>query len=265
MESIERYERSEAGSKINGFMNYTRHYYSLIEKAKSRTITEYTEEHHIIPKCIGGSDDRLNLVKLTPEEHYVAHQLLVKMYPYNKKLIHAAVMMTVDNKNINRSKNKLYGWLRKKLSVSASYNQTGKHNSQYGRGWICNLVSREIKRVDANDPIPEGWVKGKTPNTFCKTCSIDTGSKLREYCDACRPRKKQTVFRLEKVKRSYTDEEKAEALIKSEYNIRRALFSLGLNDSGENYRMMKKLNASVSPLATNQEKGNWTHAGSTPA
>lgn len=58
---------------------------------------------------MGGSDDPTNLVALTPEEHYVAHLLLVKMNPGNSKLIFAANMMS------NRS-NKSYGWIKRKFS-----------------------------------------------------------------------------------------------------------------------------------------------------
>ena len=74
----------------------------------------YTEKHHIIPKCIGGNDCKNNLVMLTPEEHYLAHQLLVKIYPNNTKLVFAAKMMSVGH--IGRRRNKLYGWLRRKCS-----------------------------------------------------------------------------------------------------------------------------------------------------
>lgn len=102
-------------------MNYQNHYNKLIERAKNRNISDYTENHHIIPSCIGGSDENVNLVRLTPEEHYVAHQLLIKIYPNNHKLICAAAMMIP-----NRSSNKLYGWLRRCHAKTMSFLQTGK-------------------------------------------------------------------------------------------------------------------------------------------
>ena len=92
-------------------MDYLKHYTKLIEKAKARTLDCYSESHHIIPRCMGGSDEKENLVNLTPEEHYVAHQLLVKIYPNNIKLVYAANMMCT-----NRINNKTYGWLKRKLS-----------------------------------------------------------------------------------------------------------------------------------------------------
>lgn len=94
-------------------MNYKKHYDTLILRAKSRLIEGYVEKHHIIPQCLGGTDDLSNLVILTPEEHYVAHQLLCKMYPNNSKLLYAARMMSVGGKNHSRN-NKCYGWLKRK-------------------------------------------------------------------------------------------------------------------------------------------------------
>lgn len=95
-------------------MDYKKHYNTLIERARIRLLEGYCERHHIIPRCIGGIDDASNIVPLTAEEHYVAHQLLVKIYPNNPKLIYAAHMMTVGNKNHKRAPNKLYDGLRKK-------------------------------------------------------------------------------------------------------------------------------------------------------
>lgn len=37
-----------------------------------------SEQHHIIPRCIGGSDDADNLIYLTYQEHFTAHRLLAE-------------------------------------------------------------------------------------------------------------------------------------------------------------------------------------------
>ncbi len=92
-------------------MNYTLHYNRLIQSAQNRVIGGFTESHHIVPKCMGGSDEVSNLVDLTPEEHFVAHQLLAKMYPDNSSLRYAANMLG----NIN---NKKYGWIRRAVSCN---------------------------------------------------------------------------------------------------------------------------------------------------
>lgn len=50
---------------------------------------EYHERHHILPKCMNGTNDEENLIDLFAKEHFIAHQLLAKENPNNKKLIYA--------------------------------------------------------------------------------------------------------------------------------------------------------------------------------
>jgi len=62
------------------FMNnkWYRVYMSLVESRQDNLPEGYTENHHIIPKSMGGSDSADNLVRLTAREHFVAHRLLSK-------------------------------------------------------------------------------------------------------------------------------------------------------------------------------------------
>lgn len=106
-------------------MDYYTHYNKLIERARTRIIETYTEHHHVVPLCLGGPDCVENIVSLTPEEHYIAHQLLVKIYPNETKLVFAAKMMTVNNNGL-RPNNRLYGWLRRKHASAASLTLTGR-------------------------------------------------------------------------------------------------------------------------------------------
>lgn len=92
-------------------MNYQLHYDRLIAKARGRSISGYVEKHHVIPRCMGGSDEKENLVQLTAEEHFVAHQLLRKMFPKVRGLAFAMVAMT-GNAHGHRN-NKVYGWIRR--------------------------------------------------------------------------------------------------------------------------------------------------------
>lgn len=143
-----------------------------MQKANNRTINVYTESHHIIPKCMGGKDDSKNLVSLTPEEHYVAHQLLVKIYPKNRKLIHAAVMMCVSSKG-SRPNNKLYGWLRRKLSKSNKLN-VGLSSSQINTCWVFNNelnIAKKVSKEDFDLYINDGWYAGRVRKYLCTVCN----------------------------------------------------------------------------------------------
>lgn len=102
-------------------MNYRKIYKNLIESRKMRNISDAIyEKHHIIPRCMGGNNNIDNLVNLTPEEHFIAHQLLVKIYPTNHSLIYAANMMSNRVKN-----NKEYGWIKRKFIKIEKINKTG--------------------------------------------------------------------------------------------------------------------------------------------
>jgi len=237
-------------------MNYKHHYNKLITRAVNRTLEGYTERHHIIPRCLGGSDDRVNLVNLTPEEHYLAHQLLIKINPGNHRLVHAATMMCVSSPYNARNTNKLYGWLRRRLSESAKL-RTKEKNGSYGKPWYHDPETKEAgKFIPGTEP--DKWISGRMPKKInkCLGCQCLTQTSLQNWCNTCRKSlRKQTVFKGEKIKKEYSEQEKINALKDNNGNIRRALFSLGLNDSGIHYRVMKKLKASLYPLATNQLKG----------
>lgn len=92
-------------------MNYAAHYERLIARARDRDLAGYRERHHVKPRCLGGGDEPQNLVYLTGEEHYVAHQLLVRMNPGHAGLIYAAMFMSKQ-----ATGNKAFGWLRRRYS-----------------------------------------------------------------------------------------------------------------------------------------------------
>lgn len=162
-------------------MNYVTIYDNLINRAKIRkTDLGYYEKHHVIPRCLGGNDNKDNIVKLTAREHLVAHLCLVKMYPGNHALVKAAVMMSCGSHQHNRSKNRRYEWLRKKHSYAMSDSQSGKGNSQYGTVWVFNKVqSKKIKVTELTEYLDAGWNKGRIIRNFenthqvCEICKVE--------------------------------------------------------------------------------------------
>ena len=63
-------------------MIYTNLYQKFISSRPKRTkvYNDGLERHHIIPRSIGGSNSKDNIIILTPREHFIAHRILVKMY-----------------------------------------------------------------------------------------------------------------------------------------------------------------------------------------
>jgi hypothetical protein len=140
---------------------------------------------------LGGSNELKNLVRLTPEEHYVAHQLLVKIYPGNGKLIWAALAMTGGGNGVGngRKGNKLYGWLRnqfiknqtgrtlpeetrRKISIKSKERNQGENHPSFGlkrSPETCARISAALK----------GKLKGKKRGPFSEEhkANISAGKK----------------------------------------------------------------------------------------
>jgi len=76
-------------------------YHNIILRSKCKQRNKgngiYFENHHIIAKCQGGSNDKNNLVLLTAKEHFICHRLLTKIFPYNIKLKYAVWGMCTRN------------------------------------------------------------------------------------------------------------------------------------------------------------------------
>jgi hypothetical protein len=89
-------------------MNYQKIYNNLIEKRKKELLFKkqdyYCENHHIIPVCLGGLNDKENLVNLYAREHFICHLLLCKIYPTESSLFYALWRLC----NSNDFRKKLY-------------------------------------------------------------------------------------------------------------------------------------------------------------
>lgn len=81
---------------------HSNRYHKIISHYQTTSVEGFTESHHIVPKCMGGTDERSNLVDLPPRAHFIAHYLLTKMHPSNRKLKHAFAMMGINNQHQNR-------------------------------------------------------------------------------------------------------------------------------------------------------------------
>lgn len=121
-------------------MNYKLHYEKLISKAQNRSIlkSEYKEVHHIIPECMNGSNDSQNLIALFPEEHFIAHLLLAKIYPNEKGILYALRLMingkgTKDQNRKIKINHRSYGWVKTKYSKLMSEEMKGEGNHFYGK------------------------------------------------------------------------------------------------------------------------------------
>jgi hypothetical protein len=170
-------------------MNYERIYNQLIDRARTRVLTGYKERHHVIPRCLGGTDERDNLVDLTAREHFIAHKLLCKIHP-NIKGIQLAFWAMV---NWNSSKNqrdykvtsRVYESIKLTVSVIISEIQKTRehfpHSIETKQKISAALIgkSKSKEHVDNMSKSLKGkpaWNKGKTG---VQQMSDETKEKMR--------------------------------------------------------------------------------------
>jgi hypothetical protein len=124
---------------------YTKWYYAIINRSCTRANNEYTEKHHIIPKSLGGNNHPTNLVRLTMREHFVCHQLLIRMLDGESryKMLHAAWRLA--HQKGQKITSRQYEIL-KKLRSNA---MTGRKNPAVSVALTGRKVPREViaKRV----------------------------------------------------------------------------------------------------------------------
>lgn len=129
---------------------------------------EYHERHHIIPKCMGGTNDETNLIDLFAKEHFIAHKLLMEENPENDSLIFAWCCMAFAKNDYERRHQlspEEYEEARKILSETLQDKLVGENNPMWGKKHsdeTKKIISEKIKermKIPENNP----WY-GKHPS-----------------------------------------------------------------------------------------------------
>ena len=182
-------------------MNYEKIYKTLVSVPYNGN--EKTEIHHIIPRCLGGTDDEDNLVKLSIKQHCFAHKLLVKIYPNNKSLINAANMMSAHNiiwireKHAESMKGNNYGtankgrkrksdvWNKGKTGVQTAWNKgvSQPETSERMKGNKNALGSRSEE-----SKLKMSLIQQNRPKVVCPHCNKEGGTQAmyRWHFDNCK-------------------------------------------------------------------------------
>lgn len=170
-------------------MNYQKIHDQIINRALTEARLKnngiYYEQHHIIPRCLGGTDTQENLVLLTAREHFIVHKLLCEIYPDNQKLLHAYWLLsnklaskgqyriyTVSNREYNRLKIEI-AEISKKMNTGRIYSddikkkmseiKTGKKRKPFTEEHKCKISEAK---------------KGHKSGMFGKQHSIKTKKKM---------------------------------------------------------------------------------------
>jgi hypothetical protein len=172
---------------------YSNTYFAIVNRSfsenRSRKDSRIYEQHHIIPKSCGGSDEPNNLVLLTPKEHYICHRLLPKMVKsksHYEKMIYALWCLINGNGHSERysPSGKIYQQIKEEQSKVRSERMKGKGNHFYGKthsnefkSWFSenNPAKREEVKEKMKGPRP-----GYLPHNHFNGWGEETKQKLRE-------------------------------------------------------------------------------------
>lgn len=171
------------------------------------------EQHHILPKSLGGTDNAENLVYITAREHFICHWLLTKIHSEGEehwKMLNALRMMRAENSNQTRYSTKItsrvYAKLKEEYSLLQSDRVKGKNNPNFGKYWTEEQKQTHSKKIKGRtqpleekqrqiaamtgrkrEAFSEEWIKklsqakqGPGNNMYGKHHSQETKQKMRK-------------------------------------------------------------------------------------
>lgn len=161
-------------------MNHQKVYDAIIAKARLENRAKlkrnqegyvYYENHHIIPKCLNGGNEKENLVLLTAREHFVCHKLLTYIYPKNEKIICAFFRLTFDSSRNRKSSSRDYKYAKEILSEQRSGKPSWSKGKKFSNEHCKNIsISRILNKIAV----------GKNNGMFGKHHSEQSNQKNRE-------------------------------------------------------------------------------------
>lgn len=148
---------------------------------------EHSERHHIMPRCLGGTDDEDNLIYLTYREHFIAHKLLAEENPENNDLVKTVFMMSNFNKQCTPEE---YEIIRSNACKAISKSLKGKVRSEDH----CRNISLAHKGMSCywsdEAKIRNRERRANNPNKYnliCKRCGLTfiANGPTKKYCVVC--------------------------------------------------------------------------------
>lgn len=166
---------------------YTRWYFNIIHSAQNRILPTdtYIERHHVIPRCLGGSNQKHNLVSLTAREHFICHLLLTKMISGQKKfkMLSAVTRFQQSRQYQHRI---FTSWEYQKIRECAILARTGQPHTQEAKQKIkdkhhdvSGSKNPRARLIRATSPQGIVYDLNGTLKKFCKENGLAYSSVLR--------------------------------------------------------------------------------------
>lgn len=167
---------------------WLRHYFSLIQKYSCKKQKGQTEAHHIIPESFfknrtrnpnrpgfldGDPNCKANIVHLSQRAHFIAHLLLLKIFPNDQSMICAAHLMAAVN-------GAHYQWLKRRWSKHLSSPEAKIRYAEIGKSLTGD--KNPAKRKEVREKISKS-LSGKkaAPEAIAKNSHFRKGKNKTNY------------------------------------------------------------------------------------
>lgn len=183
-----------------------------MKKKDAMLVRGYIEDHHIIPKSLGGEDRRTNKVWLTAAEHFTCHKLLTEMTEGDaNSRMWAALWRMMNKQSTNQDRNytitpEEYAEARERNAKNHSVRMKGELNPFYNKthsadtkavmsarkkGKTYEEIFGEEKAAEMRarrSAESQGRVRGKQHLTECPHCGAVGGYSVmgRWHGDNCK-------------------------------------------------------------------------------
>lgn len=158
---------------------YQTWYKQITERGQIRSRDPKHENHHIIPKSLGGPNKKENITNVTAREHFICHWLLTKIHPTGDahwKMLNAIRIMRAENAAQTRYHTKItsrvYAKLKEEYAVLNSKARKGSGNGMFGKKQTVE-AKRKISEANSGRVQPEhekqkqiAAITGRTRNPF---------------------------------------------------------------------------------------------------
>lgn len=161
--------------------------YVLEHQLEHQNASGYTENHHILPKSMSGSNKPENIIKFTARQHFLAHWMLWKAYQ-NKTATRAFWLMRHTMNRVQNRNKKLSSVVYEKLRIEHSYRMSSKNHPLFGKKF-SNATKNKMSQNHADFTGKNNPMYGKKRvHSETTKAKISCGNKGKLVTDETRKR-----------------------------------------------------------------------------
>lgn len=142
---------------------YTKCYFRIIDWFRTNQYSGYTENHHIIPKCLGGDNSKINKIRLSARAHFVCHKLLIRMVngQAKYKMLEAVAIFSNNKKRKLKLNSRDISLIREANAIASK--DRNKGNKHYLHRAPASTDLRLLRSTNASS---SKWVNNGSEERF---------------------------------------------------------------------------------------------------